>query len=74
MQCIHLSNQTKVVTSSNVNANFLNTLYMILYFVGGTIGTLIAGILWTKYQWIGTIIIGILVTLISLFISILTTD
>ena len=47
---------------------------MILYFVGGTIGTLIAGILWTKYQWIGTIIIGILFTLISLFISILTTD
>lgn len=74
MQCIHLSNQTKVVTSSNVNANFLNTLYMILYFVGGTIGTLIAGILWTKYQWNGTIIIGILFTLISLFISILTTD
>lgn len=74
MQCIHLSNQTKVVTSSNLNANSLNTLYMILYFVGGTIGTLMAGILWTKYQWIGTIIIGILFTLISLFISILTTD
>ncbi len=74
MQCIHLSNQTKVVTSNNVNTNSLNTLYMILYFIGGTLGTLTAGILWVKYQWIGTIAIGISFTLISLFISILTTD
>ncbi len=74
MQCIHLSNQTKVVTSSNVDANSLNTLYMILYFIGCTLGTLIAGILWVKYQWIGTVVAGMLFTIISLFISVLTAD
>jgi len=69
MQGIHLSNQTGIVTAHSNNVNCLNTLYMILYFIGGITGTIISGIMWSLFHWNGTILIGIFFAALSLAIS-----
>ena len=69
MQGIHLSDQTGIVTAHSNNVNCLNTLYMILYFIGGITGTISSGIMWSLFHWNGTILIGIFFAALSLAIS-----
>lgn len=69
MQCVQLSNQTFVLTSVPNASNRVNTIFMTTYFVGGALGTFMAGLLWQYFQWDGVVLVGLLFTLISLFIT-----
>ena len=53
MQCIQLSNQTTIFSLSPKAANRINTIFMTTYFIGGSIGTLLAGIFWHWFGWQG---------------------
>lgn len=69
MQCIQLSNQTYVLTSVPNAANRVNTIFMTTYFVGGALGTFLAGLFWQEMQWEGVVIVGVSLTFFSLLIT-----
>lgn len=69
MQCIQLSNQTYVLTSVPNAANRVNTIFMTTYFVGGALGTFLAGLFWQEMQWEGVVTVGVSLTLLSLLIT-----
>lgn len=53
IQSVHITNQTIIFEGNPSARNRINTVYMVLYFVGGSIGTLVGGLVWTHFQWIG---------------------
>ena len=70
MQCIQLSNQTSIFELNPRASNRINTVFMTTYFIGGSMGTFLAGSFWQLYGWHGVISIGVVLTGISLFITI----
>lgn len=72
MQCIQLSNQTSIFELSPRASNRINTIFMTTYFIGGSLGTFLAGTFWQLYGWHGVIVIGAILTGISLLITIIS--
>lgn len=68
MQCIQLSNQSATMKLCPEASSRMNTIYMVTYFIGGSLGTFLAGTLWSFYGWMGTVSSGFLM----LFCSILS--
>ena len=68
-QCIQLSNQTSIFELSPRASNRINTVFMTTYFIGGSMGTFLAGSFWQLYGWHGVISIGVILTGISLLIT-----
>lgn len=58
LQAMHVTNQTIVLSSHPEAANRLNTIYMVSYFVGGSLGTLIGGQAWQMCGWNGVVAVG----------------
>lgn len=69
MQCVQLSNQTYVLTSLPNASNRVNTIFMTTYFVGGALGTFLAGTFWHIMQWDGVVVVGLSLTIVSLIIT-----
>lgn len=59
MQCVQLSNQSATMRLSTSAASRMNTVYMVTYFIGGSVGTFMAGTLWSWFGWMGTVLSGI---------------
>lgn len=55
MQSIHLSNQTSIVALDASVINRINTVYMTIYFLGGSAGTFVSGLSWQHYGWTGVV-------------------
>lgn len=58
MQCIQLSNQSATMKLCPEASSRMNTIYMVTYFIGGSLGTFLAGTLWSMYGWMGTVTSG----------------
>lgn len=69
MQCIQLSNQTLMFKLCPSASNRMNTLFMTTYFIGGSIGTFLAGYGWEKAEWAGTAIVGVSLVILSMIIT-----
>lgn len=69
MQCIHLSNQTSVVALDASAINRINTIYMTIYFLGGSAGTFVSGLSWQHYGWTGVVGVGVAFTMASLLVN-----
>ncbi len=69
MQCIQLSNQSSVFELAPRASNRINTIFMTTYFIGGSLGTFLAGMFWHLYGWHGVVGIGTALTCISLLIT-----
>lgn len=72
MQCIQLSNQTSIFHLCPSASNRLNTIFMTTYFIGGSLGTFLAGSCWELWGWGGVSAVASLLTLISLGITVVT--
>lgn len=72
MQCIQLSNQTSVFELCPEASNRINTIFMTTYFVGGSLGTLLAGYCWEALGWAGVTLAGVTLILGSLTQTILS--
>ena len=72
MQCIQISNQTSMFEVAPQAANRVNTIFMTTYFIGGSVGTLLAGSAWALAQWSGVVCVGILLALASLSVTAFT--
>ena len=69
MQSIHLSNQTSVVVLDASAINRINTVYMTIYFLGGSAGTFVSGLFWQHYGWTGVVGVGVSFTAASLLVN-----
>jgi len=72
MQCIHVSNQSRVYALIPQARNRLNTVYMTVSFVGTAMGSAIGLLAWDKGGWTGVCITGALLTAASFTIYGLT--
>lgn len=72
MQFVQISNQTCALVLDQSAANRINTIFMTTYFVGGALGTLLAGTFWQSFGWTGVTAVGIGLACISLFITAFT--
>lgn len=71
LQAMHVTNQTIVLSSHPEAANRLNTIYMVSYFVGGSLGTLIGGQAWQMYGWNGVVAVGTTFVILCLAVHLL---
>jgi predicted MFS family arabinose efflux permease len=62
MQCIHVSNQSRVYALIPHARNRLNTVYMTVSFIGTAMGSAIGLYAWDKGGWTGVCITGVLLT------------
>ncbi len=53
-----VTNQTRVYRLIPEARNRVNTIFMVTYFIGGALGTFLAGLTWTQYQWPGICTLG----------------
>ncbi|MBQ0022186.1 MAG: MFS transporter [Prevotellaceae bacterium] len=68
MQCVQLSNQSATLKLCGEASSRMNTIYMVCYFIGGSIGTFAAGALWSLMGWQGTVLAGIsLISIAAIF-------
>ena len=65
MQCIQLSNQSATMKLYPEASSRMNTIYMVTYFIGGSLGTFLAGTCWSLYGWMGTVALGFLMLVFS---------
>lgn len=72
MQCIQLSNQITLFSLCPGASNRLNTIFMTTYFVGGSLGTFLAGTVWQGFGWQGVVGAGLLLTGASWLITVFT--
>jgi predicted MFS family arabinose efflux permease len=53
-----VTNQTRIYRLIPEARNRINTVFMVTYFVGGALGTFIAGFAWSQWQWNGVCALG----------------
>jgi predicted MFS family arabinose efflux permease len=71
VQATHISNQTLVLSLYPEARNRLNTVYMVSYFIGGSLGTYLASQLWGQYKWMGVCTIGLFFSISVLIVHLL---
>jgi predicted MFS family arabinose efflux permease len=72
LQCQQLSNQSGCIQEIPEASNRVNTVFMTTYFIGGSLGTFLAGCGWNLAEWTGVCVIGVGLAAISLVISIIS--
>lgn len=70
MQSIQLSNQSATMALCPEATSRMNTIYMVTYFIGGSLGTFLAGTFWSIFGWMGTVAAGILMLVCSILSTI----
>lgn len=63
---VSISNQSLVYSLIPEARNRLNTIYMVFYFLGGSIGTYLGANAWNSLQWDGVFLVGGVMTSIGL--------
>ncbi|UZR97156.1 MFS transporter (plasmid) [Chondrinema litorale] len=71
IQSVHITNQTIIFSDNPPERNRINTVYMVLYFTGGALGTYIAGIIWEHFQWMGVASVGFTFGLLTLIVHLI---
>lgn len=71
VQATHISNQAVIFSLRPDARSRLNTVYMVTYFIGGALGTLIASQAWHLYKWKGVVVMGIIFSISALIIHII---
>lgn len=58
VQASHLANQTIIFGLNPALRNRINAVYMVSYFVGGALGTVLASLVWERWAWTGVSVLG----------------
>lgn len=66
VQATHISNQSLIYSLKAEARNRINTVYMVTYFIGGSIGTYMTSLAWTYYKWTGVCITGLVLSTITI--------
>jgi len=71
VQSVHITNQAIIFQGNPTARNRINTVYMVWYFIGGSLGTSIGGAIWFYTGWTGTAISGVILSLIMLVLHLI---
>lgn len=71
VQSVHITNQAIIFQGNPTARNRINTVYMVWYFIGGSLGTLVGGAIWFYTGWLGTALSGVILSLIMLVLHII---
>jgi predicted MFS family arabinose efflux permease len=52
-QTMQISNQTRIFALSSTARSRINTVYMIVFFLGGALGSALSAAAWSRWQWSG---------------------
>jgi predicted MFS family arabinose efflux permease len=66
MQAMQISNQTRIFALSRAARSRINTVYMILFFLGGGVGSALSSIAWSRWAWNGVCGWGLAVLALAL--------
>ena len=70
MQALHITNQNIIFSSNPEARNRVNTIYMVGFFIGGAVGTLLGSEAWKNYEWTGVGVLGIILSVLILVVHI----
>jgi predicted MFS family arabinose efflux permease len=72
VQATHISNQSLIFALRPEARNRINTIYMVTYFIGGGIGTYLAGQAWARYKWTGVCLLGIALSVVAVIVHLVS--
>ncbi len=67
-QSNQISNQARVYSLNPEARNRLNTIYMVSYFVGGSLGTALGTYGWSVARWTGVCIVGVAMLMVAIIV------
>ncbi len=67
-QGAHISNQARVFSLNAEARSRLNTIYMVAYFIGGSLGSLLGAYAWSIARWNGVCAVGTLLLAVALVV------
>lgn len=70
-QGTHISNQARIYALNPAARSRLNTLYMVFYFIGGSLGSILGAYGWSIAHWNGVCFVGILMVVVALGVYVL---
>ncbi|WP_026465036.1 MFS transporter [Adhaeribacter aquaticus] len=68
VQATHVSNQTLIFSLRPEARNRLNTVYMVIYFTGNALGTLLSTRAWYYWKWYGVVGVGFILSTLALVV------
>jgi Arabinose efflux permease len=68
MQCVQISNQVIIFSLCPEATNRVNTVFMTTYFIGGALGTYVAGRAWQYFGWQGVAASGVILLVVLLIV------
>lgn len=72
VQSSNISNQARVHSMNEEKRNRINTVYMVSFFLGGSLGSFLGSSAYSNFGWAGVCIFGIITQIIALFIHRIT--
>lgn len=63
LQALHITNQSIIFSKNPEARNRVNTIYMVGFFVGGAIGTMLGASAWEHFGWTGVSVLGLFFSL-----------
>ncbi|MGA2114249.1 MAG: MFS transporter [Bryobacteraceae bacterium] len=64
-QSMQISNQSRIFTLSRAARSRLNTIYMIVFFLGGALGSALSAVAWSHWQWAGVCVWGLVLSALA---------
>ncbi|RXG30772.1 Predicted arabinose efflux permease, MFS family [Leeuwenhoekiella marinoflava DSM 3653] len=71
LQCLHVTNQNIIFKQNPDARNRVNTIYMVIYFIGGALGTVTGAHAWQHYQWNGVATLGLVYSILIIMLQFL---
>jgi predicted MFS family arabinose efflux permease len=62
VQAAQISNQSRIYALKPEARSRVNTVYMVVYFIGGALGSVVASLAWHAFGWVGVCLAGLLAT------------
>ncbi|ERK30640.1 MFS transporter [Clostridium intestinale] len=72
VQSSNISNQARVHSMNEEKRNRINTVYMVSFFLGGSLGSFLGSSAYSNFGWVGVCIFGIITQIIALIIHRIT--
>lgn len=64
LQALHITNQNIIFSKNPEARNRVNTIYMVGFFIGGALGTILGAFAWERFGWTGVSVLGISLSII----------
>ncbi|MBQ0769519.1 MAG: MFS transporter [Bizionia sp.] len=68
LQGLHITNQNIIFSKNPEARNRVNTIYMVGFFIGGALGTVLGAYAWEHYAWLGVSVLGIVLSLLIILV------